>query len=457
MTTSLPTTAVITAWIADSDGAETVTETAVREPVEVNSGFPWMTAPNGLTKKAIPSSSQSRSGTPSRVPVPLAHLLTRSKASPTTKTPVSTAAITFCSSLPTTRKACGKTFEIFQQSPQRASTLFLRSAASTDPCMTETKRLRRSQPSLLARFSAGNSPASAQLLFPCSRLFALTSVPLTTSAKVLAGRTLLTVSGPSRSLTRQERLVCPLRPHRKHVRTLTPPAEELHRTPPPLVPPPRGTQLAPEGQDIPRASLTRKICLSTNSFICRHIQTCLSTNNFISTTNLRFHPDVRHYWDLFPCSISLLSDVGRYGRTGLERGLTEMVGQIKRTIHKLVKGMHLSEEYGVILMEKSSATRGFPVAKAAYAFLKDNVSPAFGFPSWNKGRLVCQRPQLKRLSATTSEQSPDGPAKDNLVSTTDWPFPQPGTRVYTSESENGRATAEKVTLDKSELMATAAS
>ncbi|MQL83305.1 hypothetical protein Taro_015783 [Colocasia esculenta] len=66
MTTSLPTTAVITAGIADSDGAETVTDTAVCEPIGVNSGFPWMTPPNGRTKKAIPSSSQSRSGTPSR-------------------------------------------------------------------------------------------------------------------------------------------------------------------------------------------------------------------------------------------------------------------------------------------------------------------------------------------------------------------------------------------------------
>lgn len=106
-------------------------------------------------------------------------------------------------------------------------------------------------------------------------------------------------------------------------------------------------------------------------------------------------------------------------------------------------------------MEKSSATRGFPIAKAAYAFLKDNISStAFTFPGWNKGRIICQRSQLKRLSPTSSEQSRGGFMRSQLVSITDLVFPKAGTRIYTSDLENESVAMEKITSSREELMAT---
>lgn len=49
-------------------------------------------------------------------------------------------------------------------------------------------------------------------------------------------------------------------------------------------------------------------------------------------------------------------------------------------------------------MEKNSAAENFPVAKMATSFLKDNLpSSSFDFPDWNKGRIVNQNTQLKRL------------------------------------------------------------
>uniref|UniRef100_A0A1D1ZB86 Pentatricopeptide repeat-containing protein At1g74850, chloroplastic n=2 Tax=Anthurium amnicola TaxID=1678845 RepID=A0A1D1ZB86_9ARAE len=128
---------------------------------------------------------------------------------------------------------------------------------------------------------------------------------------------------------------------------------------------------------------------------------------------------------------------------------------------KLRSGDDLPQLAAVVVvrgeMEKSSATRGFPVAKAAYAFLKDNISSSFSFPGWNKGRIICQRPQLKRLSLTTSERSPDGSARSMLVFITDWSFPQPGARIYMAEIQNEHSTMEKNTLNALELMVTAAS
>ncbi|KAG6412233.1 hypothetical protein SASPL_124905 [Salvia splendens] len=53
-------------------------------------------------------------------------------------------------------------------------------------------------------------------------------------------------------------------------------------------------------------------------------------------------------------------------------------------------------------MERSSITREFPVAKAAYSLLKD-VSSSFCFPGWNKGRIVCQKTQLKRVFSQDSD------------------------------------------------------
>lgn len=56
-------------------------------------------------------------------------------------------------------------------------------------------------------------------------------------------------------------------------------------------------------------------------------------------------------------------------------------------------------------MEKSTDTQDFPVAKAAYSFLQDNVSSSFTFPGWNKGRIVCQQSQLRRILSGTESSS----------------------------------------------------
>ncbi|CAI9773756.1 unnamed protein product [Fraxinus pennsylvanica] len=58
-------------------------------------------------------------------------------------------------------------------------------------------------------------------------------------------------------------------------------------------------------------------------------------------------------------------------------------------------------------MEKSSITRDFPVAKATYSLLKDSVSSSFCFPGWNKGRIICQKSQLKRILSSTEPSSED--------------------------------------------------
>ncbi|KAK1268041.1 hypothetical protein QJS04_geneDACA006859 [Acorus gramineus] len=101
-------------------------------------------------------------------------------------------------------------------------------------------------------------------------------------------------------------------------------------------------------------------------------------------------------------------------------------------------------------MERSSMTRGFPITGAAYAFLKDNVSPSFNFPAWNRGRIICQRTQLKKLSSIS------GSSEQQLISINNSPFPRPGTKVHTTAFNNG-AEVDRETRNTTsiELMATA--
>lgn len=78
-------------------------------------------------------------------------------------------------------------------------------------------------------------------------------------------------------------------------------------------------------------------------------------------------------------------------------------------------------------MERSSITRDFPVAKAAYALLKD-VSSSFCYPGWNKGRIICQKAQLKRVFSKTEQSSEDSEI-GNVVSLSNEPFPLSRTRA----------------------------
>ena len=88
-------------------------------------------------------------------------------------------------------------------------------------------------------------------------------------------------------------------------------------------------------------------------------------------------------------------------------------------------------------MEESQITQDMPIAKAALSFLRDNVSSSFSFPEWNKGRIVCQRSQLKQILSGI-ESSSDGSKKDRIITLSNSPFPLPGTRTTISELPSGQ-------------------
>lgn len=83
-------------------------------------------------------------------------------------------------------------------------------------------------------------------------------------------------------------------------------------------------------------------------------------------------------------------------------------------------------------MEESQITRDMPIAKAAFSFLQDNVSSSFSSPAWNKGRIVCQRSQLKHILSGIVSSS-DGSKKDRIINLSNSPFPSPGTRASISD------------------------
>lgn len=111
-------------------------------------------------------------------------------------------------------------------------------------------------------------------------------------------------------------------------------------------------------------------------------------------------------------------------------------------------------------MEKSSVIRDLPVPKAVYSFLRDNVSSSFHFPGWNKGRVVCQRSQLKKLQSSLLDSSGDETEpSNNFIALTNLDFPLAGTRRHTAElndrieSDNESFDSEKETEAEAELLA----
>ncbi|KAI9174889.1 hypothetical protein LWI28_024166 [Acer negundo] len=87
--------------------------------------------------------------------------------------------------------------------------------------------------------------------------------------------------------------------------------------------------------------------------------------------------------------------------------------------------------------EKSSITQDFPMAKAANAYLQDNVPSSFSFPGWNKGRIICQRSQLKRMLSSI-EPSSDGSKKVNIITLINSPLSPPETKTSTAEVKNSQ-------------------
>ncbi|PKA52936.1 Pentatricopeptide repeat-containing protein [Apostasia shenzhenica] len=86
------------------------------------------------------------------------------------------------------------------------------------------------------------------------------------------------------------------------------------------------------------------------------------------------------------------------------------------------------------VIEKSSVARELPVAKSAYAFLRENISQSFHFPGWSKGRIVCHRLQLKRVLSLNTEPSSNESIK--MVPITNIDFPLPGSKLHTTGLSN---------------------
>jgi hypothetical protein len=108
-------------------------------------------------------------------------------------------------------------------------------------------------------------------------------------------------------------------------------------------------------------------------------------------------------------------------------------------------------------MEKSTVTRGLPIAKVVYSFINDTLSSSFHYPKWNKGRIICLKSQLKKLQAAIDSSS-NGVAVPGFVHMTDSRLPLPGSKIYTRESqvENGSAHSSSESLleeKESELLA----
>ena len=87
-------------------------------------------------------------------------------------------------------------------------------------------------------------------------------------------------------------------------------------------------------------------------------------------------------------------------------------------------------------MERSPSAQEAPIAKAAYTYLQENMFSSFDFPAWNKGRIVCQRSQLKQLLSSI-ESSSDASKKDKIITLSN-SFPLSGTRTSTSDFKSGR-------------------
>ncbi|KAF8390309.1 hypothetical protein HHK36_024834 [Tetracentron sinense] len=165
-----------------------------------------------------------------------------------------------------------------------------------------------------------------------------------------------------------------------------------------------------------------------------------------------------HFPELFRKSKLLWSvDVHRMSVGG---ALTAISIWINNLYDMFMNGEDLPHLAAVVVvrgeMERSSITREFPVAKAAYTYLKDNVSSSFSFPGWNKGRIVCQRPQLKRI-LSGAELSSDGSTKEKLVTINNATFPLPGTRTSMSDFNSDQhinADSEPGNRTRTELMTT---
>jgi len=90
-------------------------------------------------------------------------------------------------------------------------------------------------------------------------------------------------------------------------------------------------------------------------------------------------------------------------------------------------------------MEESTDAQESPIAKAAFSFLQDNVASSFTYPAWNKGRIVCQQLQLRRILSGTGSSS-STKKMNKLVSLSNSPsFTTAGAITSKSDVQSSRA------------------
>ncbi|XP_024022869.1 pentatricopeptide repeat-containing protein At1g74850, chloroplastic [Morus notabilis] len=103
-------------------------------------------------------------------------------------------------------------------------------------------------------------------------------------------------------------------------------------------------------------------------------------------------------------------------------------------------------------MERSPSAQETPIAKASYSFLQENMFSSFGFPTWNKGRIVCQRSQLKQVLSGI-ESSSEKSKKDKIITLSNSPVP--GTKMPTNVMQSSRynnSNSDAVTGTRAELL-----
>jgi len=109
-------------------------------------------------------------------------------------------------------------------------------------------------------------------------------------------------------------------------------------------------------------------------------------------------------------------------------------------------------------MEKSPKAEDFPVAQVVYSFLKENISSSFSFAVWNKGRIICQRVQLKKLLSELELFS--GQSEEHqVIKLTNTPLPLPLSMTSTSTSrrdQNSNTDTQNFTRRREELVPSAA-
>lgn len=103
-------------------------------------------------------------------------------------------------------------------------------------------------------------------------------------------------------------------------------------------------------------------------------------------------------------------------------------------------------------MEKSLNSVDTPIAKVASSFLQENPSFSFASPGWNKGRITCQKSQLKRFLSNIESALEEGSSR--IIALSNSPLPLSGTRASPGQYHSTREESRE--RKKSELISSTA-